>query len=73
VSTILDWTYSGPDGSGSVGPPVPCGLCGLPTILRSPSGKAVHKICAESYIDSHPEVAPYRNRQIRTEVSLDGT
>ncbi|MFH8793976.1 hypothetical protein [Streptomyces sp. NPDC017941] len=32
----------------------PCTLCGKPTPLRSHSGEAVHKVCAEDWNDANP-------------------
>ncbi|MCX5169045.1 hypothetical protein OG616_13560 [Streptomyces antibioticus] len=31
----------------------PCVLCDKPTPLRSDTGKPVHKVCAEQWIDAH--------------------
>jgi hypothetical protein len=53
MTILLDWTATGPDGAGSVGPPAPCVLCRVPTILRSPKGKPCHKVCAERWTDTH--------------------
>ncbi|EGG49602.1 hypothetical protein SGM_0677 [Streptomyces griseoaurantiacus M045] len=33
----------------------PCVLCDKPTPLRSDNGKPVHKVCAEDWIDRHPQ------------------
>lgn len=33
----------------------PCVLCDKPTPLRSDRGKPVHKVCAEAWIDAHPQ------------------
>lgn len=65
MGILLDWTGNGPDGPGGAGDPTPCRLCGNPTICRSPKGVAVHKTCAESYFDSHPDVEPYESRRRR--------
>ncbi|MFD8393502.1 hypothetical protein ACFV2N_30905 [Streptomyces sp. NPDC059680] len=32
----------------------PCVICTKPTPLRSDTGKPVHKVCAEAWIDAHP-------------------
>jgi hypothetical protein len=32
-----------------------CVLCGKPTPLRSHAREPVHKVCAESWNDTHPE------------------
>ena len=54
MSTVLDWTATGPNGPGYIADPAPCVLCGTPTILRSPRGKPCHKTCAETWADQHP-------------------
>jgi hypothetical protein len=33
----------------------PCVLCDKPTPLRSDNGTPVHKVCAEDWIDRHPQ------------------
>ncbi|WP_433894803.1 hypothetical protein [Streptomyces sp. CA-111067] len=33
----------------------PCVLCDKPTPLRSDRGKPVHKVCAENWLDTHPQ------------------
>ncbi|MDT0347492.1 hypothetical protein [Streptomyces litchfieldiae] len=35
----------------------PCVLCHKPTPLRSDRGKPVHKVCAESWLETHPQPA----------------
>ncbi len=32
----------------------PCCLCGRPTPMRSHAGEPVHKVCAETWNDTHP-------------------
>ncbi|MGW2096833.1 hypothetical protein ACWCPX_03805 [Streptomyces olivaceoviridis] len=32
----------------------PCVICTKPTPLRSDTGKPVHKVCAEAWLDTHP-------------------
>jgi hypothetical protein len=32
----------------------PCVICHKPTMLLSPRGKPVHKVCAEQWTDRHP-------------------
>jgi hypothetical protein len=54
MTTLLDWTATGPHGAGSVGPPAQCVICRVPTILRSPRGKPCHKVCAERWTDALP-------------------
>ncbi|MEW2266955.1 hypothetical protein ACGF5T_15115 [Streptomyces sp. NPDC047853] len=33
----------------------PCVICAKPTPLRSDRGNAVHKVCAEDWIDRHTD------------------
>jgi hypothetical protein len=45
---LLDWTKTG-----SAGTPEPCVICDRPAITRSPNRKPCHKMCAESWTDTH--------------------
>ncbi|WP_406201863.1 hypothetical protein OH807_22710 [Kitasatospora sp. NBC_01560] len=49
----LDWRHS----RHWAKKPAPCGICDKPTNLRSDLGKPVHKVCAEEWIDKHPQPA----------------
>ncbi|MGW2251984.1 hypothetical protein ACWCXH_17545 [Kitasatospora sp. NPDC001660] len=50
---LLDWR----DSKHWAQKPAPCGVCDKPTNLRSGRGKPVHKVCAEEWIDRHPNSA----------------
>ncbi|MFI7551942.1 hypothetical protein ACIBQ2_19575 [Micromonospora sediminimaris] len=50
MPTSLDWTR----GAGA-GEPVPCVICGQPAICRSPKGTAVHKVCAEAWVEQQEQ------------------
>jgi hypothetical protein len=51
---FLNWSKHGPDGPARVlTTPERCCLCGRPTLLRSPRGKACHKVCAEAWLKAH--------------------
>ncbi|MFI5852205.1 hypothetical protein ACIA7R_31000 [Micromonospora chalcea] len=46
MPVVLDWTRTA-----GAGDPVPCVICGKPAICRSPAGKPVHKVCAETWTE----------------------
>ncbi|SCL40109.1 hypothetical protein GA0070615_4283 [Micromonospora aurantiaca] len=46
MPVVLDWTRTA-----GAGEPVPCVICGKPAICRSPAGKPVHKVCAETWTE----------------------
>lgn len=50
--TLLDWRS--PEHFDHTGDK-PCVICTKPTPLRSDRGKPVHKVCAEAWLDAHPD------------------
>jgi hypothetical protein len=39
----------------------PCVLCHKPTPLRSHDGEAVHKVCAELWMNTHPDATRFHS------------